>query len=152
MNIIYSFESISAADWPAQGIHLDLQFFFDIIQYVKWIVCRTVQFVDKYDYRCFAHPAYLHEFAGLGFHSFSCINDNNYAVAGGQCPEGIFCKILVAGSVQDVDFSSFVFKAHDGSCNRYSALTFDFHKVGSSRFLYFVGFYSSGDMDGSSEK
>jgi len=66
--------------------------------------------------------------------------------------KSIFCKILVAGSVQDVDFSSFVFKAHDGSCNRYSALTFDFHKVGSSRFLYFVGFYSSGDMDGSSEK
>ena len=89
----------------------------------------AVEFVDKHDDRGFAHAAHLHQFPCLAFHSFCRVNDNDDAVASGQCPERIFCKILVPWGVEDVDFNTVIFESHDGGCNGNTSLTFNFHEV-----------------------
>jgi hypothetical protein len=53
-----------------------------------------------------AHPAHIHQFPGLGFHSLGRIYDDNDTIGRGKGPEGILRKILVPGCVQDVDLFS----------------------------------------------
>ena len=113
---------------------------------------RPVEFVDKYNNRRFTHPAYLHEFSGLGFYPFSSVNDNDHTVAGGKSTESIFSKILVTGCVEDVDFYTVIFKSHNRSSNRDTSLPFNFHKIGGGRFFYLIGFYGSGYVDSPPEQ
>ena len=60
---------------------------------------RPVQFVDKDDYRGFAHPAHLHKLAGLGLNPFGGIYDDNDTVARCQGTERIFSEVLVTGGI-----------------------------------------------------
>ena len=136
--IVYTLEDVSVADRPAQRGYLNLKFFFYFIQQVERVLSRAVEFVDEHDDRGFAHPAYLHEFAGLALDTFGGVNHDNYAVASRQYPESIFGEILMAGSVKNIDFNVFVFKTHNGCGNRDSSLAFYFHEVGSCRFLNLV--------------
>ena len=91
------------------------------------------------------------ELAGLHFHTFCNVDNDDYGIDRGKGAVSILGEILVTRGVEDVDFVVPVIESHDRGGHRYAALFFDFHPVGGCRFLYFVGFYGSGDMDCATE-
>ena len=80
--IIYTFETLSHIDRPAQRAYLDLQFFFYLIQKIERIFTVTVHLVDKHDHRRFTHTADFHQFTCLCFHTFGNIDHDNDTVYG----------------------------------------------------------------------
>ena len=97
-----------------------------------------------------AHAAHFHEFAGLLLDALRHVDDDDDGVDGCQRAVGVFGKILVAGSVENVYLVVAVVEAHDRGRHGDAALFLDFHPVARGCLLDFVGFDSAGDMDGSS--
>ncbi len=112
VQVVNTFKGVAASDGPAQRVHFDLQFPFHIVQNIERVIGRTVQFIDKNNDRCFAHPAHLHQLAGLAFHSLGGIDDDDDAVAGSQGTESVLREILVSGGIENIDFYPVVFESH----------------------------------------
>ena len=152
VQIVYTLEIVTATNRPAQRPDLYIELFFNLIEQGECIMGGTVHFVDEYNHRSVSHPAYVHQFLRLGLDTLGCIDDDDYAVDRSQCPEGIFLEILVARSIEDVDFVSVIFKTHYRSGNRDTSLSLNLHEVGGGPFLDFIAFYGTGYPDGSPEK
>ena len=108
--------------------------------------------VYKDDYRCVAHTAHLHQLKGLALYPFGSVYYNNYAVDCRQCAVGIFGKILMAGGVEDINPQLFVIECHYRCGYGDSPLFFDFHEVGGGRFLDFIRFYGSRNMNSAAKQ
>ncbi|OAV74656.1 hypothetical protein Barb7_01806 [Bacteroidales bacterium Barb7] len=150
--IIDTLEALPHVNRPAQGAHLDMQFLFHLIQEVERVFPVTIHLVDKHDDGRFPHTANFHQFAGLRFHPFGGINDDDDTVHRRQRAEGILGKVLMTGRIQDINLMVGIIKSHDRSCHRYAALLLYLHPVGRSRFPYLVRLHRSGNMDGSAEQ
>ncbi len=131
---------------PTERSYSDFEFGFEFVQYFKGVAAFAIQFIDKYYDRGASHAADFHQPACLGLNAFGDINDYYDRIDGCECAVCIFGKILVARGVENIDFVSIVFKAHDRCCDRNAALFLDVHPVGCRGFLDFIGFYGSGDV------
>ena len=145
-------EPLSHVDRPAQRTHMDMQFFFDLVQQVERILTVTVHLIDKHDHGSLTHTADFHQFTGLGFHTFCGIDHDNNAIHCRQRTERIFGEVLVARSIEDIDFMTGIVESHHGGCDGDSTLLFNFHPVGGSCLLDLVRLYGSCHMNGTSKE
>ena len=53
-------EPLSHVDRPAQRTHMDMQFFFDLVQQVERVLTVTVHLIDKHDHGSLTHTADFH--------------------------------------------------------------------------------------------
>ena len=152
IDIIYALEFCAYVYWPAKGAYIYLEFRFEFIQNFEGVASLAVKFVDKNYNRSIPHAAYFHQFAGLLFDSFGNIDYDNDTIHGGQCPVCVFGKVLVTGSVQNIDLIIAVIESHHRCRYRDAALLFYLHPVACGRLLYFIGFDCSGDVDSASKE
>ncbi|MNE21652.1 hypothetical protein D3C80_1148220 [compost metagenome] len=117
---------------------MNIQGRFQFIQQFKRIFSVAVHFIDKNDHRSFPHATNFHQTFGLFLHPVCTVDHQNHTVDRSQCSVSIFRKVLVTGSIQNIDLFSGIFKSHYGSCNGNSTLLFNFHEIRSSRFLDFI--------------
>ncbi|MPN38282.1 hypothetical protein SDC9_185806 [bioreactor metagenome] len=99
-----------------------------------------------------AHPAHLHQFAGLCLHAFGNIYHHNNTVHSRQCTIGILGKILVTGCIENINLIIAILKSHNGCGNRNSTLPLYLHPVGRGGFLYFIRLYGSRHVNGAAKK
>jgi len=151
VTVINSLEGRSHSHGPAQGMHPDFQFFFNLIQQFEGILGRPVHLIYKNHHRGLAHAAHLHESARLGLHPLGCIDNDNHAVCCREGTEGILGKVLVTGSIQDVNFLIHVIEAHDRSGHGDTPLLLYFHEIGSGCLPYLIGFHCPGNLYGSTK-
>ena len=123
---------------PAQRAYLDFQFAFQFVENVKRVTTFAVKFVDENNHWRLAHAAHFHQLAGLLLHTLCHIDHDDNAVDSRQRAVSVFRKVLVTGSVKDVDFIVAIVESHHGSRYGDTTLLFDFHPVGSCGFLDFV--------------
>src|SRR5688572_8890363 len=100
IHAVNTFKGFSHADGPTQRTNFNVQFFFNLIQQLKRIASFTVKFVDETDHRRTAHTAYFHQFFSLDFNALNTVDDHDDTIHCRQRSIGIFCKILVTGSIQ----------------------------------------------------
>ena len=117
VKVINTFETLTAFNGPRKGTNMNLQFFLQLVQQIKRILRFTVHFVNKNDDGCLAHTANLHQLACLSFHTLGSINHNYNRIHSRKRTVGVFSKILVTGSVENVDFIVMVIKLHHRSCH-----------------------------------
>ena len=145
-------EPLSHVDRPAQRTHMDMQFFFDLVQQVERILTVTVHLIDKHDHGGLTHTTDFHQLTGLGFHTFCGIDHDNNTIHSRQRTKRIFSEILVAGRIEDIDFMAGIIESHHGGCDGDSTLLFNFHPVGGSCLLDLVRLYGSCHMNGTSKE
>ena len=152
VDIVDAFEARATLDGPCQRTHMDGKFLFQLIQQVERVLRFAVHFIDKDNHRSIAHAADFHQLACLGFHTFRTVHHNDNAVHRSQRTIRIFGKILVARSIEDVDFIIVIVKLHNRSGYGYTTLLFNVHPVGRCRFLYLVTLYCTGHLNLTAKK
>ena len=152
VKVVDPFEIGAVSDGKGQRTHTDVQLLLHLIQEVERFFRRTVELIDEDDDRRIAHPADLHQFAGLRLDAFCAIDDDDDRIDRRKCAISILGEIFVARCVENIDFHPFVFESHDRRRNRDAALAFDFHEVRCRALLDFVVLDGTGDVDGSAEK
>ena len=96
---------------------------------LEWVFTLAVELVDEDYNRSVSHPAHFHQLARLHLHAFCHIDHDDNAIDCRQCAVGVFGKVLVSRSVEDVDFVVAIVKTHYRRCHRYASLLLDFHPV-----------------------
>ena len=143
---------MSDVDRPTEGTYVYFQLCFQFVQNVERVATLTIEFVDKHNYRCVAHTTHLHEFASLCFNTFRNIDYDNYAIYCCQCAVRIFGEVLVTRGIENIYLVIAVIESHDRSSDRDTALLLYLHPVRSGGLFDFIRFYSSGNVNSSSEK
>ena len=143
VDIVYSFETCSLLYRPRQGTNLNHQFFFELIEQIERVFSFTVHFVDEDNYRSLSHTAHLHQFTRLCFHTLRTVYNDDNTVYSCQCAVCIFSKVLVTGSIENVNLIVPIVEFHHGSRYRNTTLFLDFHPVGRSRLFNLITLYST---------
>ena len=152
VDVVYSFETCSLLYRPGQGTNLNHQFFFELIEQIERVFSFTVHFVDEDNYRSLSHTAHLHQFTRLRFHTLRAVYNDDNAVHSSQCAVCIFGKVLVTGSIENVNLIVPIVEFHHGSRYRNTTLLFDFHPIGRSRLFNFITLYCASYLYLTSEK
>ena len=152
IKVIHTFETGTAFNRPRQRTYIDNEFLLQFIQQIKRIFRLTVHLVDKYDYRGITHTAYFHQLTCLRFHTFRTIHHNNDTIYGCQSTISILGKVLMARSIQNIDFIIIVIKLHHRSGHRNTTLLFNVHPIGCGGLLYLITLYGSGHLYLSAKK
>lgn len=152
VEIVDPFEGLALADRPGERSDLYLQLVFEFVEQLEGVLAFAVHLVDEDDDRRIAHRADLHEALGLGLDALDAVDDEDDAVYGREGAVGVFGKVLVAGCVENVDPSSFVFETHHRGGNRNAPLLLDFHEVAGGRLADLVALDRTGSLDGAAEK
>ena len=115
---------------PRQGADADFKLFLKLIEQVEGVASLAVHLVDEDYHRGVAHAAHLHEFACLRLHTLGTVYHYYGGVYGGEGAVCVLGEVLVAWSVEDVDFVALVVELHDGGRHGYTALLLYVHPVG----------------------
>ena len=141
IDVVNSLEAGTALDRPRQRTDVDGEFLLQLIQQVERVFCLTVHLIDKDNHRSVAHAADFHQLACLCFHTFRTVHHDDNAVHRRQCAVGIFGKVLVTRSIEDIDFIIVIVELHYGSGYGDTTLFFNIHPVRRCRLLYLVALY-----------
>src|SRR5690606_16440412 len=152
VDVVYALEIVTHADREAQRGDRKAQFLFHLVQQVKGILPLAVQFVDEDDHGDVAHSTDFHQFLGLLLHPLGHVNDHNDTVHGGQGPKGVLGKILVARSIQNINFLVPINKGQNGSGHGNSPLALDFHEIAGGRLFDLVVLDRTGLLNGTPEE
>ena len=123
-----------------------------LIQQIERISSFEVHFIDEHNDRRVAHAANFHQPLGLRLHPFHAVNDQNNTVHSGKRAIGVLRKILVTGSIEQIDLLAEVFEYHHRSGHRNTALAFDLHEVRRCGLGDLVALHRAGCLDGSTKK
>src|SRR2546423_11646385 len=99
MQVIYPFKIFSAVDRPGHWVKRDRKFFLYFFKQIKTVLTIPVHFINKNNYRGFAHAAYLHQASCLLFYSINAVYNQYNAIHSCKGSECIFCKVLMARSI-----------------------------------------------------
>ncbi len=138
--VIYALKFLAAANGPVHGVGLNTQFPFQFVQKVKGILGFPIHFIDKGKNRDVPHGADLKKLPRLGFHALAAVDHHHGGVRRHQGAVGVLGKVLVAGSVQNVDTKAVPLELHHGGSNGNAALLFNFHPVGHGSPAVFLAF------------
>ncbi len=152
IQVVNSLETFAHIYWPTQWTNAYLQLCFQLVQYLERVAPFAVEFVHENHNGRVSHATNFHQLACLCFHPFCHVHHYYYTIYCRECAVGVFGKILVTGCVQNVYLVFVILKTHDRSGNRNSSLFLNLHPVGCGSFLYFVRFYCSRNVNGSSKK
>ena len=129
-----------------------MEFFFELVEEVEGILALAVHLVDEHDDGRLAHTANGHQLARLRLHTLGTVNDDDGRVNGSERAEGIFGKVLVTGSVKDIDLIVIIVEFHHRGGHGDSALLLDVHPVGCSCLAYLVALDSACHLNLSAEE
>ena len=152
IDVINTLEADTTFDRPRQRAYMNGKFFLQLIQQIKRIFGLTVHFVDKYNNRRITHTAHLHQLTRLRFHTFCTIHNNDNAIYSSQRAVCIFGKVLVTGSIEDINLIIFIVKLHHRGSYRDTTLFLYIHPVGCSGLLYLIALYSTRYLNLSTKK
>ena len=150
--VINTFELLSAADRPVDGIGTDAEFIFQLLHQLIWITGFSVHLIDESKNRDMPHGTYLEKLARLRFDTLCSIEHHYGRICRHKRPVGVLRKVLMAGSVEDVDAVTFIFKLEHGACDGDSSLFFKIHPVRHGMSACSLAFDRSGSLNGSAIK
>ena len=75
------------------------------------------------------HRADLEELSRLGLNTLGCVKNHHSRIRCHERTISILRKVLVAGSIQNVEAVTFIFKLEDGACDGNSSLFLQIHPV-----------------------
>ncbi|OPZ10631.1 MAG: hypothetical protein BWZ06_01866 [Bacteroidetes bacterium ADurb.BinA261] len=113
IHIIHATKALTHVNRPTQRSHRYLQFLFQFVENIEGVLSLAIHLVYKNHHRRMSHPTNFHQFSGLSLHSFGRVHYNNHAIDSRKRSISIFGKILMTGSVEDIDFVTFVFETHN---------------------------------------
>src|SRR3954463_3423155 len=117
----------AVAERPINGIGVDAENAFQFIEQHERIFCRPIQLVHDSEDGDAALAADLEEFACLGLNAFGSVNDHYGGIDGCQNAIGIFGKIFMAGSIQQVHTITAILELQDGGTDGNATLALQFH-------------------------
>ena len=107
IDVVDAFELGAYIDRPRQRTYADFQFAFEFVENVERVAPLAVELIDEDNHRSVAHTAHFHEFAGLLLDTFGHVDNDDDRVDGCQRAVGVFGKVLMARSIQNIDFIIF---------------------------------------------
>jgi hypothetical protein len=111
---------------------MDAENVFKFIQKIEGVTSGTIKLIHEGKDGDSAASADFEEFSGLGFDSFSGIDNHDRCIDGGKDSVGIFGKVSVAWGIQEVDDVVAVGELEDGRGDGDSALLFELHPIARS--------------------
>ncbi len=138
LSVINAREARATAHWPVHRKTLQTKYVFNLIQQLQRLTSGTIAFVDKSENRNPAMSADLEQFKRLLFNPLGAIQYHHGSVHRHQHAISVLRKIAVTGSIQQIDITATVIKLQYRRGNGNTALTFDFHPVGSGGLIFAV--------------
>ena len=117
-----------------------------VIEQREGVAHGPVTFVNEGEDGHAALAANLEELARLRFDAFGGIDYHHHRVHGGEHAIGIFGKILVTGSIQQIDVETLVIELEHGGTDRDATLALQFHPIGGGGSLMFARRDGSGEL------
>jgi hypothetical protein len=114
---------------------MDAENVFKFIQKIEGITSGTIELVHEGKDGDSTAATDFEEFSGLGFDSFSGIDDHDCGIDSGKDSVGIFGKVSMAWGIEEVDDVVAVGELEDGGGDRDSALLFELHPIARSGSL-----------------
>ena len=152
VEVVYTLKRRSTRNRECERSYTNLQLALHLIEQVERILAWAVQLIDKDHYRGVAHAAYIHQSASLRLDTLCAIDYDNYRIYGREGTVCILGKVLVTGSVKDIDFHIFIVESHHRCCHRDTTLTLNLHKVGGRSLLDFITLHRTRNMDSTTKE
>ncbi len=152
VKIVNALEGRAHADGPREGLDMDVQFCFELVQEFEGVLALAVELVHEDDDRRIAHAANLHQSFGLLFDALDAVDDEDDAVHCRERAVRVLGEILMARRVQQVDLEPVVIEAHDRGGDRDAALPLDVHEVRGSALADLVRLHRAGNLDRAAEE
>ena len=131
---------------------MNSKLFFQLVQQIERIFGLTVHLIDEYNDRRITHTAHFHQLTRLRFHTLCTIHYDDNAIYSGQRAVSIFGKVLMTGSIENINLIIFVIKLHHRGGYRDTTLLLYIHPVRCSRFLYLITLYGTSYLNLPTEK
>ena len=141
----------ATANGPCERAGGDVQFILKLLQQLERVFALPVEFIDKDHHRCSPHPAHFHQLAGLLLNTLHTVNHQYDTVNSREGAIGVFCKILMARGVQDVDPFPLIIEGHHGCSHGNPPLLFYLQEIGSGGFSDLVALNGTGHLNRSPE-
>ena len=145
--VIDALEFLAAADWPVNGIGVNAQLLFQLVEQVIRVAGLQVHLVDKSENRDTAHGADLEQLAGLCLDALGCVDNHDCGVRSHQGAVGVLREVLMTRGIQNVDAVSAVFKLKHRGRDRDAALLLNFHPVGNGMTRILLALYGTGELN-----
>ena len=158
VDVVHTLELCSLIDRPAQRTYFDFKFLLQLVEQIERIAAFAVHLIDKDDNWCLTHAAHGHQLSCLSLNTFGSVNHDDSRVNGGKCAEGIFSKVLVTWSIQNVHLIFYVrafgsiIKLHDRCRHRDTTLFLNVHPVAGGGLFNLVVLYGSSHLYLSAEE
>ena len=129
VQMIDTLETPAHTDGPGDRGAADLENFFDLVHQLDGIAAFAVELVDEGEDRGIAQPAHFHQPDGALLDALGAVDRHQRRVHRRQGAVGILGKILVTGSVQQIDDAIPVGKLHHRGGHGDAPLAFQLHPV-----------------------
>ena len=141
-----AFEIRAVADGPNNGKGFEIQDALEFIEQGERFPRGAVALVHERKDGDAALTTDFKELAGLSFDTFTGIDDHDHGIDGGEHAISVLGKILVTGSIEEIDAVAVVIKLQDGGTDGDAALAFELHPVGRGGALIFARGDRAGEL------
>ena len=134
------------ADRPIDRKGADAEHALQFVQQRQRLARGAVAFVHEGENRHAALPAHFEQFERLRLDPLARVNHHDHGIHGRQHAVSVLGKILMAGSVQQIDAVAVVIELQHGRADGNAALALQFHPVRSGGALIFAGRDRAGQL------
>ena len=152
IEIIGPGEIAAAAERPSQRRDIEGERLFDLVEEIEGIAAFAVELVDEGDDRNVAQAADLEQFAGARLDALCRVDHHDRRIDRAQGAIGIFGKVFVAGSVEEIIDAAAIFEGHHRGDDGDPALALDAHPVGPRSPAVSLGAHLAGEHDRPAEQ
>ena len=145
--IEHALERRTVAQRPDDRRGLEAEDVFEFVQQFDRAARGPVALVHEREDRDAAPTADLEEFARLGFHTLGGVDHHQGGIDSGKNAIGVLGKVLVAGSVEEIDGAAGVIELKNGGRDGDAALFLEFHPVRGGGTLVFAGSDGAGQVE-----
>ena len=139
VEVVNTFELTTHTYGPVDGRCLYRQHRFNFVEQVDGIAHLPIHFIDKAENRRIPQATDFHQFNGALFHTLGAINQHQGRIHRGESAVGILGKILVPGSIEQIDHAPLIGKLHHRRGHRDAPLLLHSHPV---RGRVAIGFFA----------
>ena len=130
IEIVDTLEFFAHAERPVDRGAFDFKHSLDLVEHINSIANIAIEFVHKGKNGGVAQSANLHQLNGSFFDALGTVDYHQRRIDCGKDAVGVFRKVLVARSVEEIDYAVHVRKLHDRRGDRDAALLLHRHPVG----------------------
>ena len=145
--VVNALEVDAIAERPIHGQGVNAKDRLEFIEELKRRPRWSVELVHESEDWNSSLTADFKKFARLGFDALTRIDHHHGSIDGGENAVGVFRKIFVARSVEEVHHASVVVELQDCRGDRNATLLFEFHPVACRSALVLAGGDATSELD-----